>query len=320
MKTQHKRTVLAVDDDEMNLMILVKSAENAGYAVRSFESGEMAWRHLANNPGDIDIALLDKMMPGLSGIDLLKRIKGDEIHRHIPVIIQTGDAGVTQMREGLENGAYYYLTKPFHPDILTSILNSAAGECTKREAMLEQIAAGHDRFIGLLRKAEFTIRTHDEARVLVASFSQEATNKEFAATGLMELLSNAIEHGNLAIGYHQKRKLLLAKAWTNELAARASNNEYSSRVVHVQVEKTLSGLHFVIRDEGGGFDWRHQNYDADPGSLTEPNGRGIPKAMIMLDEVCYTGNGNEVHCHIATAQASSSEKDMHPERVQRQNS
>src|SRR5438046_135725 len=99
MKTQRRRTVLAVDDDEINLMILIKNAQEAGYVVKSFTSGEAAWDYITNHPQDVDLALLDKMMPGMSGLELLSRIKADNALKHIPVIIQTGDAGVIQMRE-----------------------------------------------------------------------------------------------------------------------------------------------------------------------------------------------------------------------------
>lgn len=299
MKTQRKRTVLAVDDDEINLMILIKCVQESGFNVKSFTSGEAAWEYLQANKNGADIALLDKMMPGMSGLDLLKHIKNNEALRHIPVIMQTGDVGVSQMREGLENGAYYYLTKPFHPEILTAILNSAANECNMREEMLDQMSVGHSKFIGLLQEGEFIIRTHADARLMAATISQAATYPEFVALGIMELLTNAIEHGNLGVGYEQKRKCLLAGSWDEEVAARLEVPEYAARVVRLRMEKTLQGMHIVITDQGKGFNWQHFMHDEDaPGRLNEPNGRGIAKAMIMLDDLRYTGRGNEVECNV----------------------
>ena len=143
MAKQRRRTVLAVDDDDINLMILGKNAQDAGYTVKSFTSGETAWDFLSNNPDEVDIAVLDKMMPGMSGLELLRKIKTHPQLRRIPVIIQTGDVGVAQMHEGLAEGAYYYLTKPFHPEIFTGILLSADNECTLREELVGQLAAGH---------------------------------------------------------------------------------------------------------------------------------------------------------------------------------
>lgn len=300
MKTQHKRTVLVLDDDEVNLMILTKNAQEAGYHVKSFTMGETAYEYMMHNPQEIDIAVLDKMMPGLNGLELLKRIKNMDSMRHMPVILQTGDVGVEQMREGLESGAYYYLTKPFHPEILTAILHSAAHECTMRKELIAQMTAGHAQFIGLLREGEFIFKTHAEARLLAATLSQAAHYPEFVALGLMELFANAIEHGNLNIGYHKKRKCLLSNTWVEELATRSGSAEYANRVVHVRTEKTQNGMHVSVRDEGKGFDWEQCMYSEDmPNQFNEPNGRGIAKAMIMLDDMRYAHKGNEVHCNIS---------------------
>jgi len=299
MKTQRRYTVLAVDDDEINLMILVKNVQEAGYMVKSFTSGEAAWEHLINYPSDIDIALLDKMMPGTNGLDLLKLIKNDPALKPMPVILQTGDVGLHQMREGLENGAYYYLTKPFHPEILTAILHSAANECTMRQELREQMTASNARFIALMQEGEFVFRTHSEGRLLAATVSQAATYPEFVALGLTELFANAVEHGNYGIGYERKRKCLLNNSWQKELKTRAESPEYCHRLVRVRAEKTAGGLNVAIIDEGKGFDWQKHMYDDnEPSKLNEPNGRGIAKAIIMLDNVRYIGKGNEVHCTI----------------------
>lgn len=302
MKTQRRYTVLAVDDDEVNLMILTKCVQEAGFVVKAFESGDAAWEYLMGNPGAIDIALLDKMMPGLSGIDLLKRIKMHPQLKRIPVIIQTGDAGMAQMREGLESGAYYYLTKPFHPNILTAILHSSANECAMREDLQSQISADHAKFLWLMHRGDFVIKTHAEASMLAATISQASLYPEFVSVGLMELLSNAIEHGNLEVGYQVKNKCLLANRWPEEVGNRLANGAYSARAVHVHLEKTPSGMHVTIRDEGKGFNWEKYMQEEQPGPhLNEPNGRGIAKAFIMLDDLRYVGNGNEVHCNISMA-------------------
>lgn len=302
MKTQHRRTVMAIDDDEINLMVLTKCVQEAGFTVKPFDSGEAAWEHLQAHGSEVDIVLLDKMMPGMNGMHLLKNIKLHQSLRHVPVILQTGDAGVSQMREGLEGGAYYYLTKPFHPEILAAILHSAAGECAMREELQSQMNASHARFLSSMRLASFAVRTHPQARLLAASLSQVALYPEFTAVGLMELLSNAIEHGNLEIGYEKKCKCLWADTWEHELSARAADDTFGKREVHVQVSRHHNALSIAISDEGRGFDWQQHLYsDRAPGMSVEPNGRGIAKAMIMLDDLRYNEKGNEAHCNIALA-------------------
>jgi CheY-like chemotaxis protein len=304
MAKQRRRTVLAVDDDDINLMILGKNAQDAGYMVKTFTSGETAWDYLSNNPGEVDIAVLDKMMPGMSGIELLRKIKTTPALRSIPVIIQTGDVGVAQMHEGLAEGAYYYLTKPFHPEIFTGILLSADNECTLREELVAQLAAGHAKFIGLLEQGEFTVRTPEEASLLAVTLAQASMYPEFIAVGLMELLANAIEHGNLEIGYDRKSQCLIINRWAEELEKRLNDPQYAQRKVHVKVTKSEHGLDLEITDEGKGFDFVKMLTD-DPlaSRLASPNGRGLAKARVMIDNVKFHGKGNVVTCTLPTASA-----------------
>jgi CheY-like chemotaxis protein len=302
MAKQRRRTVIAVDDDDINLMILTKNAQDAGYTVKSFTSGETAWDYLENNPGEVDIAVLDKMMPGMSGIELLRRIKTTQALRHIPVIIQTGDVGVAQMHEGLAEGAYYYLTKPFHPEIFTGILLSADNECTLREELVGQLAKGHAKFIGLLQEGEFIIQTPEEASLVAVTLAQASLYPEFVAVGLMELLSNAIEHGNLEVGYDRKSQCLITNRWTEEMQTRLADPKYADRKVHIGIKRTPQGLDLTITDEGKGFDWQKMLTDDPVASrLASPNGRGMAKARVMLDKMQYSGKGNIVSCTISAS-------------------
>ncbi|NBO18708.1 MAG: hypothetical protein EBV03_05655 [Proteobacteria bacterium] len=204
------------------------------------------------------------------------------------------------MREGLESGAYYYLTKPFHPEILTAVLNSAAHECSAREELLQQVGENQTRFINLLDEGSFCLKTHQEAGQLASALSQLALYPEFVAVGLMELLSNAIEHGNLELGFERKAYHLHGGDWTQALEQRQNDPAYGHRRVWVRLVRQSSAMQVFIRDEGPGFNWQKFVYnDTPPGATPEVNGRGISKAMIMLDDVKYSGSGNEVSCSIA---------------------
>ena len=300
MKTQHRRTVVAIDDDEINLMILTKCAQDAGYSVMSFDSAVAGWEHMRTHPSEVDIVLLDKMMPDMNGMELLKRIKLDKAMQHVPVILQTGDVGITQMREGLESGAYYYLTKPFHPEILTAVLNSAAQECSAREALLKQVGENQTRFVSLMDEGLFSLKTHQEAGQLASALSQLALYPEFVAVGLMELLANAIEHGNWELGFERKAYHLHSGDWQQALDQRQGDPNFASRRVHVAVLRESNIMRVAIRDEGTGFNWqKFLMNESPPGAAPEVNGRGISKAKIMLDDVKYSSAGNEVTCSIA---------------------
>lgn len=296
MATQHKRTILAVDDDDINLMIIAKNVQDMGYAVESFTSGDEAWDFLLHNPETIDFALLDKMMPGMSGLELMQRMKNHELLKHIPIIIQTGDRGAEQMREGLEKGAYYYLTKPFHPEVLAALMQAVEHECVMHTMLKNQLNAENARLFGLMQHGEFELRNHSEARLLGAALGNISTAPKATAVGITELLYNAIEHGNLEIGYEKKRQLLLSGKWEEELTNFANSDAYSDRVVRVTAERSDGQLHVIIRDEGPGFDW--QSYlSRDDGQAV---GQGLTKASVMLDHLEFHNNGGEVRCTVRT--------------------
>lgn len=292
--TKPRRTILAVDDDEVNLTIIAKTSEDAGYGVRPFTSSEAAWNYLVKHPKEIDVAVLDKMMPGVSGLELMGCIKRNASLKYIPVILQTGDVGLEQMREGLEGGAYYYLTKPFHPEIFTAILKAAESECLLREELLAQEGLGRAKFLGMMQEAEFSLRTVADARVLAATLAQASPVPDLTARGLSELLFNAIEHGNLEIGGKKKSECLMNNTWRQELATRLSDARLQSRKVRVQTHKDHSAFHVTITDQGRGFNWMDYVQPGTSTKLNQPCGRGIAIANLVLSKLRYNNEGNEV--------------------------
>ena len=294
MKTNSERVVVVVDDDEMNLMILDKGVQEAGYTAKAFINPVEAWEYIDSHPDEVDIALLDKMMPGMNGLDMLQRIKSSKNLRHIPVILQTGDAGVEQMKKGLETGASYYLTKPFSPDILIALLRSTVNECINRDALLDQVHGNHTA-VRLLNAGSFDVRTHDEARYVAAFLSEFTDFPYLVSVGIMELLSNSIEHGNLEIGYASKRNYLCSGSWDVILAERAYHAPYGSRSVKVAFTRKQSDVLVSVKDEGPGFDWTlFDDENTSEKRFYDPNGRGISKARNILQNIEYKGCGNEV--------------------------
>lgn len=105
------KTILAVDDEEHILELLAYNLERDGYRVLKAESGEHALELLAIEK--IDIVLLDWMLPGMDGIEVLRRIRADRDHRSIPVIFLTAKGDEISKVVGLEVGSDDYLVKPF---------------------------------------------------------------------------------------------------------------------------------------------------------------------------------------------------------------
>ena len=81
--------ILVVDDEAVNLLIIAEYLEDTGYQLINAEDGTQAWNILENSPESIDLVLLDRMMPGLNGLQVLTKMKEHPVLKHIPVILQT---------------------------------------------------------------------------------------------------------------------------------------------------------------------------------------------------------------------------------------
>ncbi|MBU0665599.1 MAG: response regulator [Proteobacteria bacterium] len=104
-------TILCVDDEPINLALLKAVLEPKGYQTVLVHDGEAALAKLHSE--QIDLVLLDVMMPGMDGFEVCRRIKADEVLRNIPVVMITGYAAREQRIRGIEAGAEDFLAKPF---------------------------------------------------------------------------------------------------------------------------------------------------------------------------------------------------------------
>jgi len=117
-------SALIVDDDEINLEILSDYLEAAGLAVMTVPDGESAVEVLSNDDYEFDVMFLDWMMPGISGLDVLKHVRASSKNASLPIIMQTAKASDLERREGLEAGADFYLSKPFDEGSFFSALQT----------------------------------------------------------------------------------------------------------------------------------------------------------------------------------------------------
>ena len=107
------RTVLVVEDDHDIRDMLVFSLQRAGYSVVETEDAEQALEKL----GAIipEIMLVDWMLPGMEGPELVRRIRKDELTQNIPVIMLTARGDEADKLRGFDTGIDDYVTKPFSP-------------------------------------------------------------------------------------------------------------------------------------------------------------------------------------------------------------
>lgn len=110
------KTILIVEDREDIAELIQINLEKAGFKTILASNGEKAIKVLEDQP--IDLIVLDLMLPRISGIDLLKKIKSEERWGAIPIIIESARSDESDVVQGLELGADDYVTKPFSQKVL----------------------------------------------------------------------------------------------------------------------------------------------------------------------------------------------------------
>ncbi|MGI9509471.1 MAG: response regulator [Geminicoccaceae bacterium] len=288
-----KPRILAVDDDRLLLAVLVKRLEQRAYDVLSARNGEEALEIILRERTGIDVILLDREMPVMDGMELVERLKEYDELRKIPIIMQTGSDQPEQIRQGIDAGVFYYLTKPFEDTVLDSVLTSAIDKARQAKTLAFELDKHRSSF-GLIRCCDFEYRTLNEAEDLACFLASCFPEPARALSGLAELLINAVEHGNLSINYDGKTDLITKGFWREEVERRLEMPEHRDRIVRVRYERSDEELSVCIRDEGNGFDWRSY-MKIDPARATDNHGRGIAHANLhSFDRLDYNDAGNEV--------------------------
>jgi DNA-binding response OmpR family regulator len=110
-------TILVADDEQDIRELVAYRLSRAGYTVIQARDGEEAYQ-LAAAGQDLDLAVLDVMMPRLNGFDLTFRLRQSPLTAHLPVLLMSASVQEADIARGLNVGANSYLTKPFSPDQL----------------------------------------------------------------------------------------------------------------------------------------------------------------------------------------------------------
>ncbi|MBC7780122.1 MAG: response regulator [Proteobacteria bacterium] len=294
--------ILVVDDEPFNRDIITDFLEDEGYDLQTAEDGVEALAAL-NASDRFEAVLLDRMMPGLDGLEVLRRIKASPALRWLPIIMQTAAASRDQIVEGIEAGAFYYLTKPFEPEVLRSLVRSAVSAYRAHRSLRDEVEQSRI-LISLMHRASFSIRTPDEARRLAVLVANAAPVPDQAVMGLSELLINAIEHGNLGLTYEDKSRLRANGEWETEVERRLRVPEYAQRAVALDFRRIGRSIEVLITDEGDGFDWT-RFLELDPARAFDTHGRGIALARkLSFETLDFLGKGNQVRGLFALREAA----------------
>ena len=117
-----KSTIVVVEDEEDIYEVVRYNLEKEGFHVHGAFSGEIAQQKITVHQPDL--VLLDLMLPGISGLDLCRKLKQQDDTRQIPIIMVTAKTEDSDIVAGLELGAEDYITKPFSPRVLIARVRS----------------------------------------------------------------------------------------------------------------------------------------------------------------------------------------------------
>ena len=155
--TQRMARILCVDDEPLNLSLLEAMLSPRGYDVVSAANGPEALEKIAAER--IDICLLDVMMPGMDGFEACRRIKSDDLHRNIPVVMVTSYTDMENRILGIEAGAEDFISKPFD-----------SAEVLARIKMLLHVKSLNEELRNAHDKLELTV--HERTKELTRANAQ----------------------------------------------------------------------------------------------------------------------------------------------------
>ena len=177
----HQTQRILVADDETDVVEMLRwNLERAGFAVDPVLDGPSALERARERPG---LILLDVMLPGLSGLEVLRLLKGEPGTASIPVILVTARASEEDRVLGLELGADDYVTKPFSPRELIlriqSILRRGQPSADERPRRAGEIAFDAERHLITVRGrgTDLTVVEFKILRVLLENLGRVQTRE-----------------------------------------------------------------------------------------------------------------------------------------------
>jgi adenylate cyclase len=150
MSDEQQSHVLIVDDNEMNRDMLKRRLTRQGCIVAIAENGYQALEMIQERAAELDLILLDIMMPKLNGYQVLEQLKADPLLQHIPVIVISAVDDLESVVKCIEMGAEDYLFKPFNP----VLLKARIGASLEKKRLRDQERAYTEQLYSAMQDAQ----------------------------------------------------------------------------------------------------------------------------------------------------------------------
>jgi len=199
--------ILIADDDAIMRALSLSGLTRLGYQVEVATNGDEAWAAL-QQPQAPELAILDWQMPGMTGIEICRKLRERRDCAYVYVILLTGKHTLKDLVAGMEAGADDYMTKPFKPAELTARVRSGQRVLDlQRELLAAQaqlrVLANHDSLTSLWNR-----------RMILARLQEELarTRRESNSVGAILLDIDHFKRINDALGHAQGDEVLLQVA------------------------------------------------------------------------------------------------------------
>jgi CheY-like chemotaxis protein/anti-sigma regulatory factor (Ser/Thr protein kinase) len=266
------KNVLVVDDDRVTRHLLRSVLEQAGYRITTAADGSEALEEARKAP---DLILLDVWLPGISGLEVLERLRGEGLRPR--VVVMTSDDTPETMLQALRGQALRYVAKPIDRDALLALVDAAL---SKEEVDGIEVISASPNWVELVVPCDRQAATHIEGFLAHLDADLTAEVRESVGYAFRELLLNAIEWGGkldrsrkVRIAYLRAKRMLLYRiadpgpGFRLEDLAHAAISHPGDPIAHMQARE----------DKG-----------------LRPGGFGLLLVSAKVDELLYNEARNEV--------------------------
>lgn len=284
-------------DEKSSIEDLLKSIFNEGpYQIdKIFEKNEILTQ-LKKFHAQYEAIVVEKDFSGFDLKEFITDLREESTTSLLPVIeiIKEEDSQVEDnfgSHDKCPN--LFFIKMPLSPGILLSLLKSI-GVLYTEQKKYQQFITDKKTVLDKFSLLKCSVINLEEAKEMAGHLSLYFVDSDRASKGIYNLLENAIEHGNLDIGYEKKGALLKERKWIEEIQTQLKDKENKKKSVDILLERKKDGSYLQITDMGKGFEWK-KFMEVDPSRANHDHGRGITLAnKIYFDKVVFNQEGNQV--------------------------
>ena len=235
-----------------------------------------------------DVLVLDLDEP--AALKILRHLHTEGNHR--PILVLAGMDHRAELLEAQRLGVFAVIPTPVTEDEISFHIGHALTTLAER---FDPRRLGYQQRLITLGN-DFSLVTPVAISLVETSLSQYDPRRTAVTLGLVEVITNAIEHGNLGITYDEKRDALRGSVFYDLAHERCAMAPWRDRVVRVRslVDPDEGIVRFRVEDEGDGFDWRNLPDPFSQNNINARHGRGILMASHAFQALHFNEKGNVV--------------------------